>query len=425
MIRDRSSQFLAVAALVLFIGLSGCHSPTTQQTATRTPTDTAPAQTAPAGPLRNNGHRVGIVIDIDETISITDYPSLVLGVGTDESRPYDHAREVLTKLSQDYDLTYLTARPQWLGGETRKWLTDKGFPPGQVLTTARIIDVFWPGSFKKRSVATLRDTTPNILIGIGDRHTDVEAYIANQMLAIVVNPRRRVNYHQEAEILKNWSEIEQFFETHKDLLRNPDRLRAERGIGGPPPHPDTIPTRPEVDLSLLVELPLLGPALLIEGVVKLGLAQEQREARRALEQVHRPFNEALSRIVSEYGEENVLELELGTTRGLPVYTAIILHNGRPHRVTLDANLDLLTGPRPTHAYAEAIEARRQARLSFEDALNRALKEIEGQVYEIELEIDDGVATYEVSMSALGRYLEIEVNALTGEIIELEDETAIR
>jgi len=370
--------------------------------------------------------RVGLIVDVDETISITDYPSLALGVGTDDSRPYEHARDVLVRLSRDFEITYLTARPQWLTGHTRKWLKDKGFPPGTVLTTARMVDVYWPGAFKKRAIAALRRISPNLLIGIGDRHTDADAYVANGMLALIVNPRPSVVYHQHAEVLKDWRAIAAFFEEHAAMLRDPEALRTQYGVGGAPLDPSAVRTQPEVDLSLLVEMPLLLPTLLIEVVGKAGLAHEQAEARRALEQVKTPFPEVLQQVAARFGDDKLLKLRLATKGGTAVYLLTFLREGRVYKVELDVSLEtageaievvfLMDSPLP---------ARTKARLTFAEALARSIKEVEGRVYEIELEMDDNRPTYETALMALGRFLEIEVDAETGEVIEIEDETAIR
>lgn len=422
---NRAIAVIYFPFVILFSGLlssqPGCHrsaarlEPIIQQ---------APPSTAPdPGDGRN---RVGIIVDVDETISITDYPSLFFGIGTDESRPYEHARDVLSRLSQYFDITYLTARPQWLTGETRTWLTEKGFPPGTVLTTARMLDVYWPGSFKKRAVAILRNTSPNLLIGIGDRKTDVDAYVANGMLGLVVNPRRGTVYHEHAEVLKDWRDIGVFFQQHAPTLRNPGALKALYGIGGAPLDPASVRTRPEADLSLLVEIPLLGPTLLIEGVAKAGLAHEQAEARRALEQVKMPFTEVLEQVVARFGEDKLLKLSLATEDDAAAYAVTFLREGRIYETELDAALDVSEEAEEIWIpFDNLLQARTQALLSFSHALTRSLKEVEGQVYEIELEMDDNRPTYEIAVMALSRFMEVEIDAQTGKVIEVEDETAVR
>lgn len=333
---------------------------------------------------------------------------------------------MLSKLSQYFDITYLTARPQCLTGETRKWLTEKGFPLGTVLTTARMLDVYWPGSFKKRAVAALRHTSPDLLIGIGDRCTDAEAYVTNGMLALVVNPRRGTFYLEQAEVLKDWRDIGVFFEQHADTLRNPDALKARYGIGGEPLDPASVRTRPEVDLSLLVEIPLLGPTLLIEGIAKASLAHEQAEARRALGQVKMPFTKVVQEIEARFGENNLLKLSLATEKDAAVYVVTFLQDSKVFETELDAALDVSEKAEMVGMpFDNPLRARAQARLTFSQALTRSLKEVEGQAYEIEVEMDDDRPTYEIALMAMGRFIEIEVDARSGETVEIEDETAVR
>lgn len=416
----------AVIIRTLFVSLAsglptGCHSPARQVEQTVEPAPVPTTQTSDSGQ-----DRVGVIIDVDETISMTDYPSLIFGARTDKSKPYDRARNVLTNLSRQFDIIYLTARPQWLTGHTRKWLKDKGFPPGPVLTTARMVDVYWPGSFKKRVIAALRSISPNLLIGIGDRHTDAEAYAANGMLALVVNPRRSAVYPEHAEVLKDWSAIEAFFEEHVAVLRDPQALQTRYGVGGAPLDPSAVQTRPEVDLSLLVEIPLLGPTLLIESIAKAALAHEQAEVRRALKQVKTLFPEVLQEVTTRFGDDNLLKLRLTTRRGAAVYIVTFLREGRVYNVELDAVLATTHEAREVVFLTDdAVTARKHARLTFAEALTRSLNELEGQVYEIELEMDDNRPTYETALMTLGRFFEIEVDAETGEVIEIEDETAIR
>ncbi len=185
-------------------------------------------------------------MDIDETISITDYASLMSGLGGDRSRPYRHARETLTALSEGFELVYLTSRPQWLSGETRHWLNKKEFPRGNVLTTARMIDVYRPGSFKKRALGTMRHAWPTA-DRIGDRPTDCEAYVANGMLALVVNPRRGVAYNPIAIFLKDWHAIEAFFQVTRKSARSGGPRRGIQG-GAAAARPRHRAHRAEVDV---------------------------------------------------------------------------------------------------------------------------------------------------------------------------------
>ena len=61
-------------------------------------------------------------------------------------------------------------------------------------------------------------------------------------------------------------------------------------------------------------------------------------------------------------------------------------------------------------------------LSEEQVIAIALAEVPGEVLEIELEREDGMAVYEVEiLSADGAEMEVEIAADTGEVLEVEAE----
>lgn len=378
-----------------------------------------------AAPDPGGDRRVTIVVDIDETISMTDYAGF-LGLRENTSRPFDGAPEVLTRLSEHFDLIYLTARPQWLFAETRAWLRDAGFPPGPVVATGRIVDLFWPAPFKTRVLALLRLNSPGILIGIGDRHSDDAAYTANGMLSLVVHPRRNVSYHDRAVKLEDWQAVGRFFETHEQSLRVPEGLMRDFGVVGARLDPATVPTQVEVDLSLIVKLPLAAPALLLEPLVKIESLEEQRQARRAIPLAELSFAQALELAIEHYGEENLLEVRLVMRRGRPAYEVRFVDEKGVRRAVLEGMSGAVEGVRQSKSSMRgALEARRLARISLREALALALEELAGNPYELELEMDDGQPTYELSVEAQGQFIEIELHALTGEILEVEQETAVK
>ncbi len=60
-------------------------------------------------------------------------------------------------------------------------------------------------------------------------------------------------------------------------------------------------------------------------------------------------------------------------------------------------------------------------LSIEEAKQMAMKEFDGKVVEIELDKDDGRLIYEIELKDGKREAELDLDAETGEIIELEIE----
>lgn len=69
-------------------------------------------------------------------------------------------------------------------------------------------------------------------------------------------------------------------------------------------------------------------------------------------------------------------------------------------------------------HAAAMDMPRTA-VSMEQCLIAALSEVPGRVKEIELSIEDGVPHYEFEIYANGRETEVECDAMTGKIVEIE------
>lgn len=84
-----------------------------------------------------------------------------------------------------------------------------------------------------------------------------------------------------------------------------------------------------------------------------------------------------------------------------------------------AGLALATGTAGVVAAQSAAEA---PALSEAQAIELALAEVPGEVLETELEREDGMQVYEIEiLGADGVEMEVEINAATGEILEVEAE----
>jgi uncharacterized membrane protein YkoI len=371
-------------------------------------------------------NRVAIVLDIDETLSVTDYYRLAFRIGArDDSYLHRGSKEVLRELARDFDLIYLTARPQWLFHETRQWLRRQELPPGLVLTTARFQDVIWPGPFKARAIATLRATMPLMLIGIGDRSTDATAYAVNGMLVLIVNAGPFERFEPQTQVFESWTQVGQFVREHRDVLRNPQRLREVYGVTGGSPHPQSIHGHPPMSILLPLQLVLAGPGLLIEPLVKLELGVKQAQALRAIASSRIPFGEAIERIERAYPRRTLLRIELLIRADRATYVAHLIEGSRVREIWLDASSGEVRREAPEGAlrsWRAERTAREQARLDFHQAMRRATAELQGAYWEAEVEFDDRRPTYEFAVQSLGRFMEIELDAVTGEVIDVEDET---
>ncbi|HUS30749.1 MAG TPA: hypothetical protein VMZ53_19700 [Kofleriaceae bacterium] len=118
-----------------------------------------------------------VVSDVDGTLTSSEnaYPtSLVLG-GDVAAQP-DAAARLRLAAEHGATIVYLTTRGDRFTQDTRSWLAAKGFPYGALRMPTSIITV--PGEdtieAKTSMLGDLAGFT--LLAGVGNRHTDVEAY---------------------------------------------------------------------------------------------------------------------------------------------------------------------------------------------------------------------------------------------------------
>jgi hypothetical protein len=171
-----------------------------------------------------------IAVDIDNTISRTDYEELILKRQDVDSSPIPGSREGVTALADEFYIAYVTARPRIYVEKTRWWLNENRFPPGPVVTAPRLRDLIQHKTLKRKMFATLRRRWPNLLIGIGNNWFDADACGANGMLALIVNPNSKRAYGLHAIVLGDWAEVGRFFAANRSILGRPEELRkAVRG----------------------------------------------------------------------------------------------------------------------------------------------------------------------------------------------------
>jgi hypothetical protein len=129
-------------------------------------------------------------------------------------------------LARDFEIVYLTARPQFLADKTRVWLAAHGFPDGPLLTAPSWRATLRQERYKRRALARLREQLPNLLIGVGDKMRDVRAYLANHMLAIHIDVQGEASSSDSRAItVRDWNDIRRLFEANRALLVTPQRLR--------------------------------------------------------------------------------------------------------------------------------------------------------------------------------------------------------
>ncbi len=179
---------------------------------------------ATAAIFRWDDDRTAIAVDIDNTISDTEYEDLILEDEDDDSDPLKRARRTLRTLADDYHIIYLTARPRFLLEKTRGWLAEHDFPDGPVLTAPGLRQAVRPEAFKCEALHDLRKRWPNLRIGIGDQSSDAEAYGSNDMLSLIISRRPPRTIGPHAVILRNWKAVARFFEANHETLTDPQEL---------------------------------------------------------------------------------------------------------------------------------------------------------------------------------------------------------
>ncbi|MCD4699983.1 MAG: hypothetical protein K8R91_05370 [Phycisphaerae bacterium] len=124
-----------------------------------------------------------IVIDLDHTVVDSGFATVVF---SDTAKPMTRADKVVGELAGKYGIIYLTHRPDLLGNKSKDWLTSNGFVRAPLLVSSFKQSIGDSGKFKSGRLAELRKDFPNISIGIGDKISDVEAYVANDMTGYLI-----------------------------------------------------------------------------------------------------------------------------------------------------------------------------------------------------------------------------------------------
>jgi hypothetical protein len=170
--------------------------------------------------------RTIVVIDLDNTIVRTDFDKLVLKERDEYSAPLRGSRRVTENLAADFQIAYVTARPRFLLEKTRLWLEDEEYPAGPVIPSPGIRESIRRTEYKTRVLGEMRQTWPNLLIGIGNSESDREAYAACGLLTLLVNQKELTDADPRTIRVADWKALARFFAVNRELLADPQRLSA-------------------------------------------------------------------------------------------------------------------------------------------------------------------------------------------------------
>lgn len=177
-----------------------------------------------------------LVVDVDGTLA--DGSALQLAVGDkDRSAPLAEAHRVMGELGRRFRIVYLTARPRDYSTKTREWLARHGFPDGPVLGWHADKHEWDQAEYKDDRLENLREDFDHVMIGIGDRDSDYDAYRENKLLSITIKPGAEPHTVKRGIVLPDWHAIGELFRLNP-ALADPDRARAFRkrpqGLSLPP-----------------------------------------------------------------------------------------------------------------------------------------------------------------------------------------------
>ena len=143
--------------------------------------------------------RPALVLDLDGTIldrNLRESLKLYLLPSSRTGRIFSRASEVLWRLSEKVELLGVTARCFLAAGNTRRWLRAQGLPPFPVVHSP-IFLVHEKGRvlFKRRCLRLLKAAGYKPAVGVGDRGSDLEAYLAEGLFPVLVVPRPQGKRH--------------------------------------------------------------------------------------------------------------------------------------------------------------------------------------------------------------------------------------
>jgi hypothetical protein len=122
-----------------------------------------------------------VVIDLDHTVVASSF----FRVLTFGAKPMAGSQRVTQRIAKEYGIVYLTQRPDLLTVKSKSWLIEHDYPPGPLIVSD-ISEVADSGKYKSARLGLIGESYPNLAIGIGDKLSDVDAYIRNGMKAYLI-----------------------------------------------------------------------------------------------------------------------------------------------------------------------------------------------------------------------------------------------
>jgi len=154
-------------------------------------------------PSDSKTRKPAVVLDLDGTIldrNLRESLKLYLLPSSRTGRIFSRAGEALKRLSRKAELLGVTARCFLASGNTRRWLQAQGLPPFPVFHApfflvrekARLL-------FKRRCLRRLKQEGYRLALGVGDRGSDLEAYLEEGLFPVLLVPKPGGSRHKVLE----------------------------------------------------------------------------------------------------------------------------------------------------------------------------------------------------------------------------------
>jgi len=187
-----------------------------------------------------------VVIDLDHTVVDSSFYEVMMG----DAVAMDQSVRVTRRIAGRWSILYLTHRPDLLTRRSKSWLRQNGYPVAPLLTS-ELMEAFGDsGKFKTARLQELRETFPNVRIGIGDKISDAQSYVDNGLTAYLIpyykaKPKDMrkaadeidaIRPREKLQVVDTWRQVEAgLFEGERfppepyvrDLRARAERLAAE------------------------------------------------------------------------------------------------------------------------------------------------------------------------------------------------------
>jgi hypothetical protein len=154
-----------------------------------------------------------MIVDLDKTVVASGFQEVLVG----DPVPMADAASVLRETSQQWDVVYLTHRPEYFRTKSRRFLEQHGFPTGPLLLSELGSFIRGSGAFKRNVLQSITSQFGRVEIGVGDKFSDVEAYHAFGLRPYLILPDRGPMDQEDLEDLL------------ADLEKLPDEIQAVDG----------------------------------------------------------------------------------------------------------------------------------------------------------------------------------------------------